>query len=555
MSGSSTASSSPPMPRRPSNDGSGRRWMQDGRTDTGAQWAFIDSLERPADRQSRDANFSMTHGSTSARHGEFPVISAQTSTFQGTVPSGGHPPIDLVRPMSKHTAGDRKRRLTSTGEYARLQRTRSGDGPRRNDTLSGGPLPHRSASMIVNPSRATSSAAAGSSYHMALDIASSPPNSVSRLSYQDSMESPGGLTGFSRFSAASRSGPSFPASTRTEMGFERYRNAEVPSPLSPSYSWNGSGSLGSGDVYRGNSSEIPHRGSRPVTVHRYGNGPDGGSTGRNEGQPGRRDEDGRFWQGLDEYGAGSSLTECGLRRASDRQEWQHGEGGDLDGMTLPRWQPDAEVSECPICGTVFSFWHRKHHCRKCGRVVCSACSPHRITIPRQFIVRPPASTALPSSAAHPPRPIIDLTGDDSLTSTSTINPALGGGEEVRLCNPCVPDPNPNPPGYASLRPHGHRSTHSFSSAMGNTLSSESVSYSRCPYIQIYRLIHPSSAETARAARNGGRLDPTTVHRSFAKSVSRFARTCVTRFPTSPLKRLRSVALAGLLPRLELSQPG
>lgn len=451
--------------------------------DTGAQWAFTDSPERTTHRQSEDANFSMAHGSASARHGELPVISAQTSTFQGPVPCGRHPPIDLARSMSNHTAGDRKRRLTSTGEYARLQRTRSGDGPRRNDTLSGGPLPHRSASMIANLPRARSSEAGESPYPMALDITSSPPDTVPRLSHQGSMESSGALTGLSRSSAASRFGSSFRASTGTEMSSERYRNAEVTSRPSSSYSWNGSGRLGSGDVYRGGSSEVAHRGSRHVTVHRYGNAPHGGSPGRNEGQPGRHDEDGRSWQGLDAYGVGPSLTERGLRRASDRREWQHGEEGDLDGMTLPRWQPDAEVSECPICGTVFSFWHRKHHCRKCGRVVCSACSPHRITIPRQFIVRPPASTALPS-AAHP-FPIIDLTGDDSLTSTSTINPALGGGEEVRLCNPCVPDPNPNPPGYASLRPHGHRSTHSFSSTMGNTHSSESVSYARCPHIKIH----------------------------------------------------------------------
>lgn len=47
-------------------------------------------------------------------------------------------------------------------------------------------------------------------------------------------------------------------------------------------------------------------------------------------------------------------------------------------ITLPRWQLDTEVSKCPICGNTFSFWYRKHHCRKCGRVVCANCSPHRI---------------------------------------------------------------------------------------------------------------------------------------------------------------------------------
>ncbi|KAF2840975.1 hypothetical protein M501DRAFT_902973, partial [Patellaria atrata CBS 101060] len=51
------------------------------------------------------------------------------------------------------------------------------------------------------------------------------------------------------------------------------------------------------------------------------------------------------------------------------------------------WQPDNEASICPVCGVSFTFWLRKHHCRKCGRVVCDNCSTHRITIPRQFVVR------------------------------------------------------------------------------------------------------------------------------------------------------------------------
>lgn len=108
-------------------------------------------------------------------------------------------------------------------------------------------------------------------------------------------------------------------------------------------------------------------------------------------------------------------------------------------LVLPRWQPDAEVSQCPVCGKTFTFLHRKHHCRKCGRVVCASCSPHRITIPRQFIVHPPSY-----DLSH----IIDLTGEDENTMAAfgpLRNPALGGGEEVRVCNPCVPDPNYNPP--------------------------------------------------------------------------------------------------------------
>ncbi|KAF2110986.1 FYVE zinc finger-domain-containing protein [Lophiotrema nucula] len=119
-------------------------------------------------------------------------------------------------------------------------------------------------------------------------------------------------------------------------------------------------------------------------------------------------------------------------------------------IVLPPWQPDAEVTSCPVCGSQFTFFHRKHHCRKCGRVVCSGCSPHRITIPRQFIVHPPND---PASGAN----MIDLTSDDESNAMSAFgpfrNPALGGGEEVRVCNPCVPDPNYSPPPQYSPAPN------------------------------------------------------------------------------------------------------
>lgn len=126
-------------------------------------------------------------------------------------------------------------------------------------------------------------------------------------------------------------------------------------------------------------------------------------------------------------------------------------------LVLPPWQPDSDVSQCPVCGKNFTFLYRKHHCRKCGRVVCAQCSPHRITIPRQFIVHPPSDV----------NSLIDLTGDDEngLSPFGPLrNPALGGGEEVRVCNPCVPDPNYGPPPqYVPNMPSRHASQSSASS--------------------------------------------------------------------------------------------
>lgn len=102
-------------------------------------------------------------------------------------------------------------------------------------------------------------------------------------------------------------------------------------------------------------------------------------------------------------------------------------------IVLPRWQPDAEVTYCPICSNQFSWFNRKHHCRKCGRVVCANCSQHRITIPHEFIVHPPQDTSHVDR-----RPSLPQRDTEAASTTC-------GGTKVRLCNPCVPDPNTLPP--------------------------------------------------------------------------------------------------------------
>ncbi|KAF2481164.1 FYVE zinc finger-domain-containing protein [Neohortaea acidophila] len=135
-------------------------------------------------------------------------------------------------------------------------------------------------------------------------------------------------------------------------------------------------------------------------------------------------------------GMGASRPSGATRQSSD--------------VVLPPWQPDAAVDRCPVCGTDFSFWYRKHHCRKCGRVVCAGCSPHRITIPRQYVVQPPA---LPDADRWPLGPPI---GNPYRT--------LEGGEVVRVCNPCVPDPwtpgaEPDGPAQPTDVPPRRRDSH------------------------------------------------------------------------------------------------
>ncbi|XP_052201886.1 protein FREE1 [Diospyros lotus] len=44
------------------------------------------------------------------------------------------------------------------------------------------------------------------------------------------------------------------------------------------------------------------------------------------------------------------------------------------------WIPDEAVSKCTACGTDFSAFVRKHHCRNCGDIFCDKCTHGRIAL-------------------------------------------------------------------------------------------------------------------------------------------------------------------------------
>ena len=56
-------------------------------------------------------------------------------------------------------------------------------------------------------------------------------------------------------------------------------------------------------------------------------------------------------------------------------------GAQGEGSFAAAFVPDDARSSCSICLIAFSIATRRHHCRKCGELVCDACSPHRRLLP------------------------------------------------------------------------------------------------------------------------------------------------------------------------------
>ena len=52
--------------------------------------------------------------------------------------------------------------------------------------------------------------------------------------------------------------------------------------------------------------------------------------------------------------------------------------GETDiGKIAPVWVRDDAVTMCMSCTTAFTTLRRRHHCRACGKIVCSNCSSYK----------------------------------------------------------------------------------------------------------------------------------------------------------------------------------
>jgi len=115
-----------------------------------------------------------------------------------------------------------------------------------------------------------------------------------------------------------------------------------------------------------------------------------------------------------------------IQRCVDDLLAKSGKTPPKQGSSAPVWVPDSEAGTCMHCKRIqFTILNRRHHCRKCGLVVCNNCSSNRVLLPNQNrkplrvcdgCYRSFSSAGAASGASFPPKPAQhvnhDTSGDD-----------------------------------------------------------------------------------------------------------------------------------------------
>ncbi|KAG5501899.1 hypothetical protein JKF63_04169 [Porcisia hertigi] len=121
-------------------------------------------------------------------------------------------------------------------------------------------------------------------------------------------------------------------------------------------------------------------------------------------------------EGSWKHGTSSGFTRIYERDTGEVYETTYCDGNERDDcFVTPVIVEDNDASECGQCGTAFSFFLRRHHCRLCGDVFCDACTQHRATLPAS------------------------VTGNGgSGAKSDTVSPSASAvsGQQFRVCDAC-----------------------------------------------------------------------------------------------------------------------
>ncbi len=89
--------------------------------------------------------------------------------------------------------------------------------------------------------------------------------------------------------------------------------------------------------------------------------------------------------------SGHAITALHTSASDGKRLWSGDSSGNIIVWSIAtddHWVKDSEVTACKTCGTKFGLATRRHHCRVCGGVFCSACSSKKAPVPALGMLEP-----------------------------------------------------------------------------------------------------------------------------------------------------------------------
>ncbi|XP_035213773.1 zinc finger FYVE domain-containing protein 9-like isoform X2 [Stegodyphus dumicola] len=125
------------------------------------------------------------------------------------------------------------------------------------------------------------------------------------------------------------------------------------------------------------------------------------------------------------------------------------------GTVKPFWIPDAEAPNCMHCGIKFTVIKRRHHCRACGKVLCSRCCNQKARLAylnKEDRICQPCAEILSTLQNKNPVPVADSQSSSSCGSSPNFSPSPQvPNSNFSDKNSWRPHPN-NPDDYCSTIP-------------------------------------------------------------------------------------------------------
>ncbi|KAF2160949.1 hypothetical protein M409DRAFT_59476 [Zasmidium cellare ATCC 36951] len=96
-------------------------------------------------------------------------------------------------------------------------------------------------------------------------------------------------------------------------------------------------------------------------------------------------------EGLARQGTGSIHQ---MLSSSDSEDLSRDEWREVTGPpTTAHWKPDESSNSCYVCSESFTWFFRRHHCRRCGNLVCATHVQHSVPLDQNARFHPEGQTS------------------------------------------------------------------------------------------------------------------------------------------------------------------